>query len=218
MGILDGFDWSNSMLHRMTSGGDVCQRRKRYCPLFCAFTVVITFLLTACASSQVDVGGFSVLDSHTYEVKKSNPLHTTQVADGRELETCDAHIMLNGSSYGIGAIWYDGITFNETKAYLEGRVGSGETVFDERLSLPLQEWKSAGKEDVILSGGTPGYLSKEESVAELGAPYAYYSEILIFPTSENSVGMLTLLAHSLEQKEAEQALLEEVMGNIAIDR
>ncbi len=203
------------MLHRMTSADDVYRRRKRYCTLFCALTMVITFSLAACAPSQVDVGEFFILDSQTYEVRKSDPLHTTQMADGRELETCDAHIMLNGSSYGIGAIWYGGVTFNEAKAYLEGRAGSGETIFDERLSLPPQEWRSVGKEDVVLSGGTPGCLFKEESVAELGAPYAYYSEILVFPTSENSIGLLTLFAHSPEQKEAEQALLEEVMGNIA---
>lgn len=177
---------------------------------------VVLILVSGCAVAQTEVGGFAIKDSDSYEVKMSNPLREVQEADGRTVETCDALVMLKGSDYGISASWYDGVAYDEAKAYFEERSESGETVHDERFQLPSQEWRSAGKQDVALPCGVNGYLSKEESVAALGEPYAYYSETLVFPTSDDSIGVLILTAHSEEQKRVEQALFEEVMGNILI--
>lgn len=55
---------------------------------------------------------------------------------------------------------------------------------------------------------------KEESASSFGEPYAHYSEVLVFPTSEDSIGALVLMAHAEEQKAAQQALLDEVQVNI----
>ncbi len=186
--------------------------------LLLALVCLVFSCLTGCTFSLVEVGGFSIRESHSYEVKDVSSLHVIQAADGRSLETCDATVILRDSQYGIGVGWYDGVTFDEAKGYLAERSYFDDTKVHDGFPHVSQEWRSISKQDVVVSEGIPGYLSKEESVAGLGTPYAYYLEVLVFPTSEDSIGTLTLVAHSLEQKDAEQELFEEVMDGLVVDQ
>lgn len=193
--------------------------------LLCISLIVVAMaMMGGCAAPSVQIGGFAIGESPSYTIEEVSSLHEViegsplrvLEGEGRPLQTCDTSILLKDSDYGIGAAWYEGVTFEEAKVYLIGREGVGITEWSEPFQMPTQEWRSVDKQEAMLPGGAIGFLSKEESIAALGEPNAYYSETLIFPASESSIGVLMLMAHSQEQKEAEQALLEEVMDNLVI--
>lgn len=184
------------------------------------FGILLTvFLLTVtngCTPSSTSVGGFRIAQSSSYEVKESNSLRQNQTSDGYVFEICDSVVMLNDSNYGVGAIWCDGISFEDAKIYLENHIPGEDKTAEERFSMPSQEWRTVNECDVIFSNRIPGFITETETVAELGTPYSCYTKTLIFPTSENSIGAFTLVAHSSDQKNAEEALFDELLDNVLI--
>lgn len=210
----------------------------------CSLVVMSLLFATACSKPLTSVGGFSVEGTTAYEVRESNPMGTMVADDGRELQQCDATVVAKGheEECAVGASWYGGVTFDEAKTYLselylngadEPEVQPAGTNPDSEeasgqpedpsgrpsLSSPwvTAEKKVVDKRDITLEGGTPAFLYVWETTTELGQPYACVMTQVVFPTGEDSIGWIGYTAFSEEQRQADQALLDEVLKHIVID-
>lgn len=195
----------------------------------CSLAVMALLFATACSKPLTSVGGFSVEGTSAYEVRESNPMGTVVVDDGRELQKCDATVVAKGheEERAVGATWYGGVAFDEAKTYLSklylsgSQEVSGHEDASGRPDLSSQ-WATAEKKvvdrrDIMLEGGTPAFLYVWETTAELGQPYACVMTQVVFPTGEDSIGWVGYTAFSEEQRQADQALLDEVLKHIVID-
>ncbi len=185
----------------------------RFVALLCIF-----FLISGCASSSIQIGEFCILKSNQYEINDVSSLHEIQTHEGKMVPTCDTTIKMIGSQYGIGAAWFDGVTLEEAKRYFDKFAFSEEPLPDDRLNVQMPEPSNIDVYDAVSQSGVSGYLVKVESIADLGEPYSYYLETFIFPTSDNSIGALISVAHSDEQKETQEKLLDEVMSGFMVDQ
>jgi hypothetical protein len=111
---------------------------------------------------------------------------------------------------------YGGIMFDQAKKRLLARSGSGMAKQPSCSVWPPCERCNAGKDNIELSDGTPAFLSKGESAIARGELYAYCMEALAFPAFDESISFLVLSAYSAQRKEVGPALLDEVLGGIAI--
>lgn len=188
--------------------------------LFAVFALSSAVLLSACAPASTQIGGFSVTDSSSYGIREGNRGLST-VIDGHDVRGCDALAMEKGSDFVVALTWYEGIAFEEYRAHMDGRSLDGDVSDSLLFSQTAQDWVTAEKrvtnqEDIELKGGIPAYVYEVETVADLGEPYSFKSKEVLFPTSDDAVGIISYSAYSPEQLEVESALLDEVLDNLII--
>ena len=129
--------------------------------------------------------------------------------------------MKKGSDLGVSLAWYEGISFDEYKSFLKDSVLSSERDSPDWFSDSAKSWVDAEKrvaneEDLTLKDGTQAFLIQIETLAELGNPYSFKSKEAVFPTSEDSVGVVKFFAYSVEQWDVMNPLFDEVLENLII--
>lgn len=207
--------WLDAFVKKDGNGYSRCRyaRFVRFIVLLCIF-----FLISGCTSSSVQIGEFCIPKSNQYKIDDVSSLHEIRTREGKMIPTYDTTIKMTGSQYGIGAAWFDGVTLEEAKRYFDEHAFSEDSSLDDHFNVQIQEPGSIDACDSVSQSGVSGYLVKVESIADLGEPYSYYLETFIFPTSDDSIGALISVAHSDEQKETQERLLDEVMSGLMVDQ
>lgn len=183
-----------------------------------ALLVAVVMALSACTAEPIKVGGFSVAGSSDYVSDHGNP-HISTTIDGHKVEGCDTFVMKRDSDFGVSLTWYEGISFDEYKEYLESDGLASEDGGPNWLPQSSQAWVTVEKrvssqEDLTLKDGTQAYIFRIDTLTDLGEPYSYKYKEVVFPASEDSIGIIQFMAYSVEQWEVMDSLFGEVLDNL----
>ena len=204
--------------------------------LICALVVSATLLLSACSEPPAQVGGFCIAASSDYSVREANPLSDVVVNGQIGISKCDSIVTSSESDASISASWYDGVSYHQAKVYFEKDAAADETNATgesaaesggnvdtsqsaQRPSL-ISDWVEYDKRivevgEILLNCGNPATIYEYSVGDGLGDPYSAVCRIAIFPTGENSIGVIEYFAYSDEQVADMSELFSRVLENIA---
>lgn len=210
--------WLDAIISESSKAGSSHGERRwgALLALSAALLLVLALPMASCASSQTTIGGYSVAGSPAYEMRSISDIHSVEEVGSAAFMTSDALFVKSGTEYGVSAAWYGGVSFDDALSRADERVAFSQTEYSEWTDMSAWQWRSGDKHEAELQGGVDAVVYERETVAELGSPNACYAKALLFPCDDQSVGVIGLYAYSVEQKEAQLELFDEVVKGISI--